>query len=75
MRLSDLAGEKAGSHAALEITGITADSREVRPGYLFAALGGPQTDGSRFVGDAVARGAVAAACHAFTGLLAGFVLR
>lgn len=59
MRLSDLAGEKAGSHAALEITGITADSREVRPGYLFAALGGTQTDGSRFVGDAVARGAVA----------------
>jgi UDP-N-acetylmuramoyl-L-alanyl-D-glutamate--2,6-diaminopimelate ligase len=59
MRLSDLAGEKAGSHAALEITGITADSREVRPGYLFAALGGTQTDGSRFVDDAVARGAVA----------------
>jgi UDP-N-acetylmuramoyl-L-alanyl-D-glutamate--2,6-diaminopimelate ligase len=25
---------------ALEITGITADSRKVRPGYLFAALHG-----------------------------------
>ncbi|MDF1736510.1 MAG: UDP-N-acetylmuramoyl-L-alanyl-D-glutamate--2,6-diaminopimelate ligase [Minwuia sp.] len=59
MRLSDLMGSKAGSNAALEITGITADSRDVKPGFLFAALGGTQTDGSRFVADAVARGAVA----------------
>lgn len=59
MRLSDLMGSKAGSNAVLEITGITADSREVKPGFLFAALGGTQTDGSRFVADAVARGAVA----------------
>lgn len=42
-----------------EIIGITADSRSVRPGYLFAALPGTKEDGSRFVADAIARGASA----------------
>ncbi|MED5517284.1 MAG: Mur ligase family protein, partial [Pseudomonadota bacterium] len=41
------------------ITGLTADSRQVRPGYLFAALPGHQADGRNFIPDAVARGAVA----------------
>jgi UDP-N-acetylmuramoyl-L-alanyl-D-glutamate--2,6-diaminopimelate ligase len=45
--------------AATEIRGLTADSRDVRPGYLFAALAGSRADGRRFVDDAVARGAVA----------------
>jgi len=43
----------------LEILGLTADSRAVRPGYLFAALPGANADGSAFVADAIARGAVA----------------
>jgi UDP-N-acetylmuramoyl-L-alanyl-D-glutamate--2,6-diaminopimelate ligase len=43
----------------LDITGITADSRQVQPGFLFAALKGVATDGRRFAGDAIARGAVA----------------
>jgi len=42
-----------------DITGITADSREVRPGYLFAALRGTRRDGRAFAGEAVARGAAA----------------
>ncbi|HXQ52306.1 MAG TPA: UDP-N-acetylmuramoyl-L-alanyl-D-glutamate--2,6-diaminopimelate ligase [Stellaceae bacterium] len=42
-----------------EITGLTADSRAVRPGFLFAALAGSRTDGARYIADAVARGAVA----------------
>jgi UDP-N-acetylmuramoyl-L-alanyl-D-glutamate--2,6-diaminopimelate ligase len=42
-----------------EIAGITADSRQVRPGFLFAALRGTQTDGRRFAAEAVAKGAVA----------------
>jgi UDP-N-acetylmuramoyl-L-alanyl-D-glutamate--2,6-diaminopimelate ligase len=42
-----------------EIRGLTADSREVRPGYLFAALRGGNFDGVDFIADAVARGAVA----------------
>jgi UDP-N-acetylmuramoyl-L-alanyl-D-glutamate--2,6-diaminopimelate ligase len=41
------------------ITGITADSRQVRPGYLFAALPGTRADGRAFIGEAVARGAAA----------------
>ncbi len=42
-----------------EIVGLSADSREVRPGYLFAALPGSRLDGRAFAGDAAARGAVA----------------
>ncbi len=38
--------------------GITADSRAVQPGFLFAALPGTKADGRRFIADAVARGAV-----------------
>ena len=45
--------------AAVPITGLAADSREVKPGYLFAALPGVATDGARFIDDAVRRGAVA----------------
>ncbi len=41
------------------VVGITADSRAVRPGYLFAALPGVKADGRAFIGEAVARGAVA----------------
>jgi UDP-N-acetylmuramoyl-L-alanyl-D-glutamate--2,6-diaminopimelate ligase len=43
----------------VEITGITADSRQVRPGWLFAALPGSKTDGARFISEALAKGAAA----------------
>jgi UDP-N-acetylmuramoyl-L-alanyl-D-glutamate--2,6-diaminopimelate ligase len=42
-----------------EITGLTADSRQVQPGFLFAALPGTRTHGRRFAGEAAARGAAA----------------
>jgi UDP-N-acetylmuramoyl-L-alanyl-D-glutamate--2,6-diaminopimelate ligase len=42
-----------------EIIGLTADSRQVQPGFLFAALRGTARDGRTFAADAVARGAVA----------------
>jgi UDP-N-acetylmuramoyl-L-alanyl-D-glutamate--2,6-diaminopimelate ligase len=42
-----------------EYAGLASDSREVKPGYLFAALPGVHTDGSAFIADAVQRGAVA----------------
>ena len=45
--------------AGLDITGITADSRQVRPGTLFAALPGSRHDGRAFIAEAVARGATA----------------
>src|SRR5262245_16631510 len=41
----------------LEISGLTADSRAVEPGWLFAALPGSKANGAEFVGDAIARGA------------------
>jgi UDP-N-acetylmuramoyl-L-alanyl-D-glutamate--2,6-diaminopimelate ligase len=41
------------------IAGLAADSRQVKPGYLFAALPGVNTDGARFIADALARGAAA----------------
>src|SRR5688572_15180022 len=43
----------------LPISGLAADSREVKPGYLFAALPGVKADGTRFIQEAVARGAAA----------------
>ncbi len=43
----------------IAVTGLTADSRQVAPGYLFAALPGHGIDGRRFIADAVARGAAA----------------
>ncbi|HIJ38208.1 MAG TPA: UDP-N-acetylmuramoyl-L-alanyl-D-glutamate--2,6-diaminopimelate ligase [Rhodospirillaceae bacterium] len=39
--------------------GLTADSRQVQSGYLFAALSGGKEDGRRFIPDALSRGAVA----------------
>jgi UDP-N-acetylmuramoyl-L-alanyl-D-glutamate--2,6-diaminopimelate ligase len=43
----------------VEITGITADSRQVEPGFLFAALAGAQRDGRKFAADAASSGAAA----------------
>jgi UDP-N-acetylmuramoyl-L-alanyl-D-glutamate--2,6-diaminopimelate ligase len=43
----------------IDVSGITANSRDVKPGYLFAALPGSAHDGRQFIADAVARGAAA----------------
>ena len=45
-------------------SGITTDSRGVEPGALFIAVRGSESDGHRFVPDAVARGAAAVAVEA-----------
>ncbi len=42
-----------------DIRGIACDSRQVRPGSLFVALRGTREDGTRYVEDAIQRGAVA----------------
>lgn len=58
--LADLLGDIAPAGAeGTVVTGITADSRAVAPGMLFAALPGTRVDGALFVADAVAAGAVA----------------
>lgn len=62
MKLGDLAGSEstldAGS-AGVEITGLTADSREVQWGFLFAALPGTAMNGADFIPQAIERGAAA----------------
>jgi UDP-N-acetylmuramoyl-L-alanyl-D-glutamate--2,6-diaminopimelate ligase len=41
------------------VSGIALDSRLVRPGDLFVAVPGEQHDGRKFIGQAIANGAVA----------------
>jgi UDP-N-acetylmuramoyl-L-alanyl-D-glutamate--2,6-diaminopimelate ligase len=56
--LSDTAKLDARS-AAIEVRGITADSRAVKPGDVFVAMAGIKTDGSAFAAQAAAAGAAA----------------
>lgn len=49
----------ASTKARADVTGLSADSRSVKPGDLFVAVPGTKTDGVQFVHDAVQRGAVA----------------
>ncbi len=57
MKLKDLFPLAEGGET--EITGMTADSRRVQPGYLFAALKGTASDGRQFIAQAIEKGAVA----------------
>jgi len=62
MKLKDLLSADTAlpaTEAARDVTGLSADSRAVKPGYVFAALAGSKTDGGRFIADAVAKGAIA----------------
>jgi UDP-N-acetylmuramoyl-L-alanyl-D-glutamate--2,6-diaminopimelate ligase len=62
MMLSDLLTSEArcdGRFGTLAVTGISADSRTVKPGFLFAAVRGTKSDGLAFLPQAVAKGAVA----------------
>lgn len=61
MKLSELIEGYQGPD--VEITGITADSREVAPGFLFAGLPGVQIDGASFIDQALLQGAVAVLTH------------
>ena len=51
------------SGADFAVQGITSDSREVKPGFVFAALPGTKVDGSAYIAKAFAAGAVAAICQ------------
>ena len=61
MRLTELSGLAVGALpiADPEIAGLSADSRTIRPGFLFVALPGTRIHGRIFAADAVSRGAVA----------------
>lgn len=43
----------------VEITGLTMDSRQVKPGFLFAAVPGADVDGREYITQAIAAGAAA----------------
>jgi UDP-N-acetylmuramoyl-L-alanyl-D-glutamate--2,6-diaminopimelate ligase len=57
--LGCLSGARVTGDADLEIAGLHYDSRQVRPGGLFFALRGVQSDGSLFLEAALKNGAVA----------------
>jgi UDP-N-acetylmuramoyl-L-alanyl-D-glutamate--2,6-diaminopimelate ligase len=64
MKLRDLFSDDAAIEPqaeAVDVKGLSADSRAVKPGDLFFALAGTQTDGARFIDSAVKAGAVAVA--------------
>ena len=57
-RLSEIVRRRGISQDPM-ITGVTADSRAVRPGYLFAALPGSKVDGRTFISGSIGAGAAA----------------
>ncbi|MBZ9754006.1 UDP-N-acetylmuramoyl-L-alanyl-D-glutamate--2,6-diaminopimelate ligase [Mesorhizobium sp. ESP6-5] len=60
MKLKDLAGilpVEGTASADLEVTGISSDSRQVKPGVVFFALAGTKADGASYAADAARRGA------------------
>lgn len=62
MKITDLAGPEVsdlGNASAIEVGGISADSRTVNKGDLFVAVNGSKNDGTAYVADAIARGAAA----------------
>ncbi len=62
MKLKTLLGSDAAVPAGaadIEVVGVSADSRTVAAGYVFAALAGSKADGARFIADAIGKGAVA----------------
>ncbi|HEY8089387.1 MAG TPA: UDP-N-acetylmuramoyl-L-alanyl-D-glutamate--2,6-diaminopimelate ligase, partial [Polyangiaceae bacterium] len=64
LRLDELARElpmaaEVRGDASVRVSGVHHDSRAVEPGDLFVARRGEKSDGTRFVADAVGRGATA----------------
>ncbi|MBM4044229.1 MAG: UDP-N-acetylmuramoyl-L-alanyl-D-glutamate--2,6-diaminopimelate ligase [Planctomycetes bacterium] len=63
MKLSQLRqalnGARASHFKDCDVTGVTCDSRAVKPGFLFVAMQGLSVDGHKFIPDAIERGASA----------------
>jgi UDP-N-acetylmuramoyl-tripeptide--D-alanyl-D-alanine ligase len=60
--LAAVGGEPLGGALPPQFPGGTIDSRQVRPGELFVALRGLQTDGHRYIAAAARAGAAAVLC-------------
>ncbi len=65
--LEGLSHFKLRGDPALEIEGLSYDSRQVKPGDLFVAIRGHHSDGHGFIEQAVEKGAVAVAAETITG--------
>ena len=65
LRDIDVLEQSAGGE--LEITGICYDSRLVRPGNLFVAIVGFETDGHKYIDSAMEKGASAVVCQSRPG--------
>ena len=67
MKLSELLREipllQVHADLDMEITGISYDSRKTCPGDLFVAVKGFETDGHRYIGKALEKGAAAVLCQ------------
>jgi len=59
IRIKEKSADKRDNASALEIESIHYRSYEVLPGGIFFAIKGKQTDGHRYIRDAVSKGAVA----------------
>lgn len=56
---------------SVSIEGICFDSRKVRPGFLFIAVKGTQSDGHEYISRAVESGAAAVVCETLPGEVSG----
>lgn len=56
-RYSDMTNEL--TLPRITLAGMSADSRKIKPGFLFAAIPGTVADGRQFIDDAIAKGATA----------------
>ncbi len=67
MKLKDLSGKEfpelepqlSGATGDIDVTGLSADSRTIKPGMVFIALAGTKADGAKYIESAVSNGAVA----------------
>jgi UDP-N-acetylmuramoyl-L-alanyl-D-glutamate--2,6-diaminopimelate ligase len=64
VKLRDLLPEATDARqGVIDISGATADSRKVKPGFLFVAVAGGKADGAHFARQAVDAGAIAVAAE------------
>ncbi|MEO0882979.1 MAG: Mur ligase family protein, partial [Pseudomonadota bacterium] len=59
MKLGEIFEDCPSEAASVDVNGITADSRKVEPGFVFAALKGVAADGRDYIPQAIEKGAAA----------------
>ncbi len=64
--IEELRPEKVEGKTAVEVKGVSADSRGIQPGYLFVAVSGRDRDGADYIAQARDRGAVGIVLREFT---------